>query len=152
MKQITLILLAIICINSCSSDDSVACFAVVRPSLLINIVDADGQNLIENGFYTADDIVIRNDNSEFPAIPDPTNDSIGNFIQIPIVGNDGINNFLIEFSENETDTLVLDLQVELSDPVCNSFSTSLEEAIYNEQPTEVTTFSDNFNSIITIVK
>ena len=104
-------LLALCALFSCNNDDLVieeeeACVGVIdfAPSavFLIELIDENGTNLIENGFYAEDQFRLQLNGSYW-------NDGLvvsdEKFIRLYPAGGTGDNRYLIHLSESETDTL-----------------------------------------------
>ena len=64
MKSIFLVFLSFCLLLSCSNntkeDIDCALFDPAIPTFFINLIDKDGNNLIANETYTADDIIVEN--------------------------------------------------------------------------------------------
>lgn len=152
MKKIALILFLLLFVLSCKNDDDneVDCSVldIAPPNIYIELVDGDGNNLIENKTYIADNITITfNDfvieNVVFKNVP-----SIKNFIALSVFGNEGDNTFDVHLSDSETDKLTLNLS--RAQVICGVTLHTINEARYNGKTQTLKDFNGNY--LITIVK
>jgi hypothetical protein len=146
------VIVCFLCLTSCKNDDKedidCALFDPAISSLFIKLVDSDGNNLIENETYKADDITVlfnnyTTTNVVFKDIPE-----LNNLIALNIHGENGNNTFKIKLSENEIDTLILNLKAESS--ICNWTFFKLNSATYNGIVQTLEDFNGDY--LITIIK
>lgn len=105
------LLLALLILQSCKTNDDVICNFDPIPlkNVFIKLVDTNGNNLIENNTYIKSDIQVTfngftNTNPFFENIP-----KLKNLIAVTATGNEGDNNYEIKLSSTKTDTLILNL-------------------------------------------
>lgn len=152
MKHLVFVFLVMI-VFSCQSNDEIDCssyLTVPTKSLFIKLVDNNGNNLIENETYIADDIKIvfngyTNNQVVFKNVP-----GIENLIVLNIFGNEGNNTFNIQLSDNETDILILNLDTEEPTNPCGFTFFKLNSATYNDVVETIEDFNGEY--LITIVK
>ena len=128
------LLFPIILLNGCETDDDINC-ALFDPApqlFFIELLDNEGNNLIENGTFNANDIVVRFNDFEFTQVVFNEVEELQNLISISLLGDSGDNTYEIVLSETETDTLVLNLSVERQ--TCGARFFNLNTATYNEEP------------------
>lgn len=122
--------------TACSTDDDgeVQCreTPVQNRFVFIELVNADGINLLENNTYIADDITI--DYGESTIVNVVNNDVPGfeNLIALMIFGEDGDTIFRIKLSETVEDILKLNLTLTTSEGECPSLITTLNAITYND--------------------
>ena len=118
---------------SCGSDDNDPCNgAIIDPivqSIFIELLDNEGNNLIENGTFPAEDISAELNGFIITPVVLTEFESIENLITLNIVGSKGENTWLIRLNEQETDTLVLDLTPNIGE--CGFTSFSVNSIFYN---------------------
>ncbi|PQV49456.1 hypothetical protein CLV33_10387 [Jejuia pallidilutea] len=152
MKKIALSLLILLSVFFCKNDDDneIDCslIDIGPPNIYIELVDANGNNLIENETYIADNITVTFkgyiiENVVFKNVP-----SVENFIALSVSGSKGDNTFNIHLSENETDILTLNLSER--EVICSVTFYTINETTYNG---EIQTLKDfNGDYLITITK
>lgn len=153
MKQLSLFILLSLFLFSCSSDDpEVSCdfIQAIGSNLYIDLVNEQGENLIENGTYNPDDIIINFNGSVFTGAVFTEVQGIENFITIGVFGEDGDNTYEIRLSDTETDTLILNLTREETGGPCSQFVFILNSVAYNGEIQEIEDFGGDF--LITVVK
>lgn len=136
---------------SCKTDKEDIDCALFDPaisSLFIKLVDTEGNNLIENETYIADDIVIRYNDSEFKNVVFKNVESLNNLIALNLIGVTGDNQFEIELSGEETDALVLNLTIESK--ICGYTFYKFNSATYNSILKTIEDFNGNY--LITVIK
>ncbi|MBQ4820922.1 hypothetical protein [Aquimarina sp. MMG016] len=156
MKQI-FFLLSLFFMVSCSNDDTDPCSVGVLDTstdiglqnLFIELVDTEGNNLIENGTYSANDISISYNNSIITGVVFQQVQSIQYFIIMNIFGQEGDNIFLINLNDTETDTLILNLSIEPGD-LCLPDFRKLNAVTYNEIEQNIEDFEGE--NKITVIK
>jgi len=152
----TIILLALF-IFSCSTDDNeaeIACSLLtpVSNNLYINLVNTQGENLIENDSYQADGISINNlsNGTTSTNLVLENVEGLENFITLGAIGQDGDNTFEINLSSTETDILILNLTVERIGGDCPQTIYKLNTAVYNGEAQQVQDYGGE--PLITVVK
>ncbi len=154
MKQLSFFILLSLFLFSCSSDDDpeIACDLIqaIQSNLYIDLVNGQGENLIENGTYNPNDITIDVNGSTFTGVVFTNVEGIENFIAIGVFGEDGDNTFEISLSDTETDTLILNLTRSETGGPCSQFVFALNSAVYNDEVQEIQDFGGDF--LITVVK
>ncbi len=152
MKKIYTVILLSFILFSCQSDDDVNCTSepAFSPAVFIELVNAAGDNLIENGTYIADDITIGFNESTFVNGVFTDSPEVANFIGLNIFGEDGDNTFEINLSDTETDILVLNINREETGGPCSQSFFTLNSVTYNGESKELQDFRDDF--LITVVK
>lgn len=146
------ILFCFLCLFSCKNDDKedidCALFDPAISNLFIKLVDSNGNNLIENEIYKADDITILLNNYTATNVVFKNIPELNNLIALNIHGENGNNTFKIKLSENETDTLVLNLTLEST--ICGFSFFKLNSATYNDKAQTIEDFNGNY--LITVIK
>ena len=152
MKKIYTFILLSFMLFSCNSDDDVNCTSepAFSPTVFIELVNATGENLIDNGTYIADDITIGFNESTFTNVVFTESPQIANFIGLNVFGEDGDNTFTINLSATETDILVLNINREQTGGPCSQSFFTLNSVTYNGEPKELQDFGGDF--LITVVK
>ncbi|WP_281541657.1 hypothetical protein [Maribacter aestuarii] len=130
------------CDNSRVDCATVSCIA---QSLAIELVDADGTNLIENGTYPIGNIkILKNENQVNQYSSDRA-------IFILLSGQRGNNTYQIDLGNSEVDILVLNLGLTGSDEDCCGPSFSINNAMYNGKFIEVE-IDEQLGQKITVLK
>ncbi|MFH4966634.1 hypothetical protein V8G61_00400 [Gaetbulibacter sp. M240] len=148
-------LFALIFIFSISCDDpkdeEIDCslYDPFLSNLIIELVNDQGENLIANNTYLADEITVSfngyiSTNVVFNNVP-----GLENVITINLFGTSGDNTFMIHLSDTVSDTLVLNLSVDMS--VCNIPLYTLNQATYNGE-IQMVSQNDSGNYRITVAK
>ncbi|MFT5892526.1 MAG: hypothetical protein ACI9Y7_002637 [Dokdonia sp.] len=155
MKHIYTFILFSVLLFSCNTDDSepeIACSLelIAFSNLFIELVNAQGENLIENETFQADAITIDFNENTFTNVVFTDVPGIENFIALNIFGEDGDNTFEINLSDTESDMLVLNLTRGETGGPCSQFVFELNSVIYNDAPKELQDFGGDF--LITVVK
>jgi hypothetical protein len=156
MEKLLFVLLLLLC--GCNDDDKEdPCFlngVVIDPivrNFFVELVNADGENLIENGTYKSDEIVLRHKESKITGSVFENVEGLENIITMNLFGDDGDNIFLIDLSASVTDTLVLNLTKTVSE--CGIADFSLNSASYNGMEKVLLPFNANGDSQkITVIK
>lgn len=145
--------LCFFCLISCSTEDNndIDCtlFDPENFVLYIELVDHDGNNLIENETYIADEIKIVFGDYTMNNVIYYDSSSKKNLIAFSLIGAVGDNTFKIQLSDELTDTLVLNLKD--GGQVCGWSFLLLNTASYNGQLQTIKKFKGN-NHLITVVK
>ncbi|WP_299674236.1 hypothetical protein [uncultured Dokdonia sp.] len=153
MKRFSLFIIVSILLFSCNSDDSETICnptLVIESILFIELVNTEGENLIENGIYNPDDITIGFNGNIFTGVVFTGVQGVENVIVLNVFGEEGDNTFDINLSDTETDTLILNIsKEEISDP-CIQLVITVNEVIYNGESKELQDFEGGF--LITVVK
>jgi|TARA_R110002051_G_scaffold3395_1_gene18367 hypothetical protein len=155
MKYVySLLVMVLFLVTSCSTDDGgeVQCREIPVPNkiIFIELVNADGINLIENETYIADDILIFIGDSTTTSVFFNDNPDLDNLIAVSVSGEDGDNIFRIQLSDIEEDILKLNLSVTRSEGPCPTRITTLNSITYNDVLQVPEDFFENCK--ITIVK
>nr|WP_299340230.1 hypothetical protein [Allomuricauda sp.] len=152
MKKFTALLALVLLLVSCNGDDCDDFVPdILTQFLYIELVDANGANLIENGTYAITNIFTERNGNRFPAVVFTDNETFiapeqRYKIEIGVVGNTGSNNtWTIELSDSETDTLQLNLAIESRD--CNGTFYQIREAQYNDTSVNVEELGQNLFEI-----
>lgn len=152
MKQPFLLFIILCIMASCSKDEKetidCALFDPAISNLFIKLVDAEGNNLIENETYIADDITVLFNDYLYTNVVFNDVEGIENLITLNVIGNDGDNTIKIQLSSGETDTLILNLTAESE--ICGWTFFSINSAIYNDIILTIEDFNGNY--LITAVK
>lgn len=152
MKQPFLLFIILCIMASCSKDEKetidCALFDPAISNLFIKLVDAEGNNLIENETYIADDITVLFNDYLYTNVVFNDVEGIENLITLNVIGNDGDNTIKIQLSSEETDTLILNLTAESE--ICGWTFFSINSAIYNDIILTIEDFNGNY--LITAVK
>ncbi len=151
MKSIYTCLLLCAFLFSCNSDDT-QCLTIlpVSSNLFIELVNTEGENLIENGTFQADAITIDFNENTFTNVVFTNVAGLESFIGINIFGEDGDNTFTINLSDTETDVLVLNITREETGGPCSQSIFTLNSVTYNGESKELQDFGGDF--LITVVK
>jgi hypothetical protein len=151
MKYLSIII-CVLCLTSCKNHDKeeidCALFDPAISNLFIKLIDAEGNNLIENETYIADDITVLFNESTYTNVV--YNDVLGieNLIILNLIGIDGDNTVKINLSNDITDTLILNLTAESE--VCGWTFFTLNSATYNDEIKTIEDFNGNY--LITVLK
>jgi len=152
MKQPFLLFIILCIMASCSKDEKetidCALFDPAISNLFIKLVDAEGNNLIENETYIADDITVLFNDYLYTNVVFNDVEGIENLITLNVIGKDGDNTIKIQLSSEETDTLILNLTAESE--ICGWTFFSINSAIYNDIILTIEDFNGNY--LITAVK
>ena len=155
MKRISLFILLSFFLFSCANDDNepeIACDLIdaISSNLFIELINTEGENLIENGMYNPNDITIDFNGNTFTNVVFTEVEGIQDFVAVSIFGDDGDNTIEIRLSETETDTLVMNLTRMETEGPCAQFVFQLNSATYNGVSRELQDFGGDF--LITVVK
>lgn len=144
--------LCLLCLLSCKNDDEsgidCALFDPFIKSLHIKLVDNNGNNLIENKTYIADNIKVRINGSEYTNVVFKDVEEIKNLITLNLLGTTGENIYAIELSNTEIDTLILNLTLEQT--ICGFSFVTLNSASYNNVILSIEDFNGSY--LLTLVK
>lgn len=155
MKYLYTFILFSVLLFSCNSDDNdpeVACSLELPAvsNLFIELVNAQGENLIENETYIPADITIETNGNTLTNVVFTNVEGLENFVAVGVFGDDGDNIYQINLSGTETDTLILNLtREEIGDP-CPQIAFMLNTAVYNNESKEIQSFGGDF--LITVIK
>ncbi|SFZ90414.1 hypothetical protein SAMN05428642_101922 [Flaviramulus basaltis] len=151
MKSFSLIL-CFLCLLSCKNDDEsdidCALFDPFIKNLHIKLIDNNGNNLIENETYIADDIKIKINENEYTNVVFKNVEGIKNLITLNLLGIAGENIYEVELSNNEIDTLILNLTLEPT--ICGFSYVTLNSASYNSVILSIEDFNGSY--LLTVVK
>lgn len=155
MKPFTLLFLSFLFFAACNNDDDIDCPPIpattpIMNSLFIELVDEEGNNLIENDTFNGEEILIRFNGFEIRPVVFDDVPGIENLIIINLIGSEGDNTFEIQLSESEIDTLILNLTLIPATMPCGSSFFTLNTANYNGIDQAIENFMDD--SIITVVR
>ncbi len=114
--------------NPCSFPHGVVIDPIVQ-SIFIELVDNQGNNLIENGTFLAEDITAEFNGFLITPVVFTEIEGLENLIALNFVGSGGETTWLINLNEQETDTLVLDLTLNVGE--CGFSTYTLNSAFYN---------------------
>jgi len=117
-------------------------------NLFIKLIDAEGNNLIKNETYIADDITVLFNESTYTNVVYNDVQGIENLIILNLIGIDGDNTVKINLSNDITDTLILNLTAESE--VCGWTFFTLNSATYNDEIKTIEDFNGNY--LISVVK
>ena len=149
MKKILTFIIIVFLFSNCSNDDDngIDCslFDPVIQQLFIELVDENGDNLLENGTFNIEQIRIRFDNTEFQVVE---LGFIENVIPIQFVSQ-GENIYEIILSDTETDILLLDLS--LREEICGIEFFDLETVTYNGEE-QMIIVENNIEPLIRVVR
>ncbi|MGB7394028.1 MAG: hypothetical protein WA913_06515 [Pricia sp.] len=155
-KKYLLLILGMIFIN-CNDDDLCAIpeGTIVDPinqQLSIELINNNGENLIDNGTYAESDIIVIHRGFEITNSVNRNFESERKVIKIGISGTErGENVWLIQLNSAATDTLLLDIEQEMGD--CGSISYIPRTAFYNGERKLLDTISDSkYYPRITVLK
>ena len=151
MKYLSIII-CVLCLTSCKNHDKeeidCALFDPAISNLFIKLIDAEGNNLIENETYIADDITVLFNESTYTNVVYNDVQGIENLIILNLIGIDGDNTVKINLSNDITDTLILNLTAESE--VCGWTFFTLNSATYNDEIKTIEDFNGNY--LITVLK
>ena len=151
MKYLSIII-CFLCLTSCKNNDKeeidCALFDPAISNLFIKLIDAKGNNLIENETYIADDITVLFNESTYTNVVYNDVQGIENLIVLNLIGINGDNTIKINLSNNITDTLILNLTTESE--VCGWTFFTLNSATYNDEIKTIEDFNGNY--LITVLK
>ena len=96
--------------TACNNDDDIDCalFDPIIQQIFIELVDEEGNNLIENGTFDRDEISVRFNDFVFTGVVFDS-EGIENLITLTLFGSNGDNTFFIDLSNTETDIMVTNL-------------------------------------------
>lgn len=149
MKKLLFVLL--LSLFGCNDDDKEdPCFPngfVIDPlvrNFFIELVNADGENLIENGTFKRDEIELRYKESQITGVVFESVAGLENVITMNLFGDEGDNVFLVDLSASVTDTLTLNLTKTVTE--CGIADFSLNSATYNSMEQALLPFNGNGDS------
>ncbi len=144
-------LVLIVSVFSCANDDGfvVQCAAIdyAVPSLLIELQDINGANLLENGTYNPNEVNITVNENSVSRITETEN---GRVIEVLLSNTVNSRDATVTLSATETDVLRLNLNSSSTGFPCFFPIFTVEEAFYNG--TEQTIEHLEFNQKITVIK
>ncbi|GAA4289849.1 hypothetical protein [Aestuariibaculum suncheonense] len=142
-KRLVVFLLAVM-LFSCSSDkdSGIDCmlYDPYFPTLYIKLVDAEGNNLIENGTYDIEGMSFENGLSYRvnPASEiEPVGSKIREFDNTVELGIPNRTNFTYVIKLSEEEDITLDFTAELIESVCDIEFTLPKEVVYGDQLLEL---------------
>lgn len=125
-----IIILAVFIILGCESDDTDPCFNVdpLFQNFVIELVDADGNNLIENNTYIRSEIKVFLNENVIGGVPEPAVPV--NFISIELLAVADNQVLEVVLGNNDTDELIL--SIESGEPGgCGLIPLTVTNATYN---------------------
>ncbi len=149
-----LLILVLPLLSNCGNndDDGIDCalFDPAQQQFFIELVDEQGNNLFENETFNREEILIQFNGLEFPGVFTDF-EPLENFIVLEFFGEQGDNTYQIVLSENETDTLILNLSIDSQ--ICGIRFFNLNTATYNEQEQNIILDNDIvFGPLIRVVR
>ena len=154
MKKFVLLVLVLIVSFSCNNDDdNVDCsLGIPEPpkTLFIDLIDTDGNNLIENETYNPEEIFVRFGNTVITGVVFTEVQEVENFIALSVIGQEGENTFEIVLNSEDTDTVVLDISKPADSGSCPSSVFNLDAVTYNDISQTIQDFNGEF--LITVVR
>lgn len=156
------ICLALVVLFSCKTNDdpSSTCQGIIDfapPGIfLIELVDSEGNNLVENGTYLEEQIRARLNGAILSEdLINTTYAEKENVITLFALGNEGPNQYLIDLSETETDTLDFTLEfLEIEQVVDGSLFCGTRAVLasvnYNQTEVDISSISQDSLSLIDI--
>ena len=131
-SKITLfvVFLAVFISQGCESDDTDPCFNVdpLFQTFVIELVDADGNNLIENNTYERSEIKVFFNDFTIGGVPEPAVPV--NFISIELLAATDNQILEVVLSSDDTDELIL--SIESGEPIgCGLIPLTVTNATYN---------------------
>ena len=146
--KIVILFLCFLCLFSCN-EDNVCEGDLFEQFLFIEIVDESGNNLISNNTFNSSDIIVSNSSGYETINPVQNILDKKNLIVILVNGKQGSNTFNIQLSNSITDTLIMNINNERTEPPCSVTISTLNSAAYNS----VNQILKDFEGyLITIVK
>jgi len=141
----------IVILFSCKDDDGLGECALIDCAaqiFAIEYIDAEGNNLIANGTYSLETIVITKDNNQLNSSQLQSDEVVYFFSS----GTNGDNTYNVKLNETEEDQFVLALtRIKLEPECCGPYFT-INSATYNDAIIEITASENSFIEKITIVK
>lgn len=148
MKFLFLILFSIILMTSC--DDDVDCIIDedLNKKLFIELTDINANNLVENGTFRGENIIIRSTDIEFNFVNND-NPKFENLLCIKPTGPEGKLTYDIQLSETKTDNLTVNLTNLAPDSPCSYKPFSIDSVNYNDKEQTLQEFDQHL--LITVV-
>ncbi|WP_422857983.1 hypothetical protein ACOKFD_11045 [Flagellimonas sp. S174] len=131
-KQLFALLLCILCLSCGGNDDDPCSGVIIDPivqSLFIELVDDEGNNLIENGTFPANGITAEFNRFLITGVVFTEVDGLENLITLNFLGDGGETTWLINLNDQVTDTLIVDLS--LNEGECGFSTYTPNSALYN---------------------
>lgn len=138
--------LSLIVLMTCEKEDDCAAVSCLAQQFSIELVNAEGVNLIENRTYGLNDITAFKDGNQVNGVQ---NESLNDVIFF-LSGKAGNNTYSINLNAEETDTLLLNLKTESPSGDCCGPSFSFEGATYNGVEIDIT--KENYLDKVIVVK
>lgn len=148
MKCIILLSFSCFLLISCNKVDCTTDDPIFR-SLFIKLLDADGNNLIENDTFNSETITIRFSEAIYTGVVFTDVQGIENLIIINLLGQEGSNIYEIQLSESRTDILELAMLEIGKDEPCPASYFIPDGASYNRVDQTIEVFGDDF--MITVI-
>ncbi len=144
-------LLYILLLQSCKTNDDIICGDPIQfGNAFINIVDNNGNNLIENGTFNSDDIKVTFNGYTHTRPFFENSLKFENLIFVTVVGEEGDNEFKVQLSDSISDNLFLNLNKEGFYGPCGSAFFTLDSATYNGVLQTIEDFDGDY--LITVKK
>ena len=124
------LLAAVVLLSACKNDDGLDCSLVdcmVDQLFAIELLDSQGNNLIENGTFELTKIIVSANGNDLFVNTTTTE----NYLLFYYKGENGRQTYDIQLNSSETDTLVLDLSKKEGQHKCCGPYFDVDEASYN---------------------
>lgn len=147
-------LFCLLVLQSCKTNDDIICDGDPIPLriIFINLVDMNGNNLIENGTFDSDEIEVSFNGYSNTSPFFVNNPELENLIAVTVTGIVGNNAYEIKLSSSITDTLLLNLDSEtLGTGPCSGTYFTINSASYNNV-TQTVEDLNNWSYLITVFK
>lgn len=148
--KLLLFTLSIMFLVSCDENSRADCATVLcaAQSLSIELVNAEGTNLIANETYSLENIVVSKEDIQV----NESGNNMGQTIIIIIIisGTEGDNVYQVVLNDSETDTLVLDLQKNSPGSECCSPPFTIKKATYNGAELEIIRPESQMEKIVVV--
>lgn len=159
MRKIGTLIMVVMCLFSCNEEVKDPCegliLDIISQTLIIEILDDTGNNLIANGTYNTADIYTERDGFitrpvvydiyERPNLPE----ELRNVVIAMISGDENGENVInIHLSEQEIDVLTMKLKIENAN--CSGVFYEIVQLIYNEQLIPLEDIGNNTYKIIVV--
>jgi len=147
--KLLLFTLSIMFFVSCDENSHADCATVLcaAQSLSIELVDAEGTNLIANETYSLENIVVSKEDIQ---VNESGNNMGQTIIIIIISGTEGDNVYQVVLNDSETDTLVLDLKKNSPGSECCSAPFTIKKATYNGAEVEIIRPESQMEKIVVV--
>lgn len=148
MVKYIVLSISLLFLMTCDKEETdCAAVSCLAQTFAIEYVDAAGNNLIENGTYSLSDIIVSKDGLQLNNAQQVPSTSE---LQFFLYGEEGDNNYTINFNNNEADTLLLNLSLESKGGECCPSLFNILKANYNNIETEIQ--GETYATKISVVK